>query len=410
MIFHVSVHARHLRHVSLEHQRVAGGFIREVSRLGQQTVMKYELNEKVLVYQGPLLYDAKIAKTYDPLIQKISYYDEKKKEVITTSPDKKFPDKYLSEVVYRVHYNGWNVKWDEWVDLARMMPDTKENRTLKEEIEYSVQEAERVKQEEERQKEEEKEKEKEKAKRLKAKMKGKGKSVKVEGLINGNGGLNGVTANLDDSSRGKRGRKKGSTDMNDGDDSKRKKVGDINILAQYDTKNGLKHGQILLEVPDELKIILVDDWEMITKNNKLVIVPSSHSVNDVLSEFSGFLAREFNDDEVELSILLEMTESIRLYFDQCVGTFVIYRYERPQYNDLLAQGVSNFGDLYGPIFLLRMLTIFPSILALNKVDASTMKISKAYLDIILHWLNTHKEEYLSIEYENQSPWISVMHG
>lgn len=389
--------------------------------------MKFEINEKVLVYQGPLLYDAKISRTYDPVSQKITFYDEKKKEYIKTSPDKKFPDRYLSETVYKVHYNGWNVKWDEWVDTSRILEDSKENRIKKEELEFEVQEQARLKQEEierqEKQKELEKGQKRSKT-RLKNDHKVKGETTKVDEIVRIAGLLNSSktdSKNLNGSTSLKRSKKRfGSTGPITDEETdingevvtkiKRKKTNDISLSTHYDTQNGFTHSEIQNLVPDELKIILVDDWEMITKNNKLVILSGKHTVKSVLDDFGDYLNTEFKDDLKELSILHEITESIRHCFDQCVGIFVLYRYERPQYNDLLGKGDINFSEIYDAIFLLRLLSIFPSILMLNNVEPNVIKISKAYLDIILHWLNLHREKYFEVEYENQSPWISVMHG
>lgn len=387
--------------------------------------MKFEINEKVLVYQGPLLYDAKISRTFDPLTQKITFYDEKKKEYIKASPDKKFPDKFLSETVYKVHYNGWNVKWDEWVDTSRILEDNKENRTLKEELEFEVQEQARLKQEEIERQERDKELERERLKLSKMKTKNdhktKGKSARSNDDTDVKDGINGVGKHLNGAISLKRSkRKSGSVDPNGNEEidmngdsvakGKRKKGNDISLSTYYDPRNGFTHSEIQNLVPDELKILLVDDWEMITKNNKLVVIPAKHTVKSVLDDFNEYLVEEFNDDRSELSILHEITESIRQYFDQCVGTFVLYRYERPQHNDLISKQNVNFSEIYGAIFLLRLLSIFPSILMLNNVDSSVIKITKAYLDIVLHWLNFNKKKYLEVEYENQSPWISVMHG
>lgn len=59
---------------------------------------KFEDNEKVLCYHGPLLYEAKCVKG-----RKVS--------------NKGQPQQPANEVhfQYFVHYQGWNKNWDEWV-------------------------------------------------------------------------------------------------------------------------------------------------------------------------------------------------------------------------------------------------------------------------------------------------------
>jgi len=60
---------------------------------------KFNADEKVLCYHGPLLYEAKILKS--------------KKEG--------------SSYMYFVHYQGWNKNWDEWVTEPRMLKQIAEN-------------------------------------------------------------------------------------------------------------------------------------------------------------------------------------------------------------------------------------------------------------------------------------------
>lgn len=423
--------------------------------------MVYHSGEKVFVYQGTLLYEAKITKSFDPITQKIDAYDEKRKEHTLTAPNKKFPQNMLSEVCYLVHYSGWNAKWDEWVLPSRILEINNENLMLKENLEFEVKEQDRIKREaleaEERRKEREKlQKGKEKDKyKLKSRGKekekltiklqkiigykeGSGKSQKDPIVLSSLNGNNGSKSNL--SINGKKrqaevqdksqllkhsnnkiqpnGKTKEVSSIGSSDIEpklKRKRFNEVNDdLFHYESKTGFTHYEIKSLVPNDLKIILVDDWENITKNNKLVsLTPVKCKVSETLEDFTKYLREEFNDKELkdELKIFLEITESIKLYFDQSLGTFLLYRYERPQYSEVLGNTeIRHLYDAYPPIFLLRLLSIFPNILMLNNVDPNTIRTSKVYLDIILFWLEQNKEKYFIHEYENQSPWISLMHG
>ena len=55
--------------------------------------VKFAENEKVLCYHGPLLYEAKCVKT----------------------------KKDSGNIMYYVHYQGWNKNWDEWVAENRIL-------------------------------------------------------------------------------------------------------------------------------------------------------------------------------------------------------------------------------------------------------------------------------------------------
>lgn len=440
-------------------------------QLADDSKRVFHLHEKVYVYQGPLLYDAKIVRTFDPVLQKVEYFDEKKKETATTSPGKKFPTKMLTEICYMVHYQGWNVKWDEWVLPQRILEVNSVNTMLKDNLQFQVQEEERLKEEAilEAERQKQLQKEAERAEKLKKKSSSKAgkkstdslddealnpdgsrkrKMIKlmvngasIESIINGN---NMKTKKARGSKESVSSSENGTPEVSDSAKStsinltglrQRKRfgekydntpfsLGEINGTAMgmgmgpsssvgYESQTGFTHREIKELIPDELKIILVDDWENITKNHKLVSLPSEPNigVGKTLDDFKEFLVEEFAEEEMELKVLLEITESIKLYFEQCVGCFLLYRYERPQYNELIELETElRLYDLYSSIFLLRLLSIFPNILMLNNVDPGTIKISKAYLDIILHWLTLNKKKYFKSEYENQSPWISIMHG
>lgn len=399
----------------------------------------YSLNEKVYVFQGPMLYDARICRTFDPVTQRMHYYDEKKKEDVYAPPGKNFPSDMLTEKCYMVHYAGWNVKWDEWVLADRIKVINNENTMLKETIQNEIREQER------HQRELEKEKEK-----LNSKAKSKGKN-KSKGKTDAKGKENGKKPSLtltlnkpNDTKKRNAGTQcsEGSGDDNDANKelsngNKRPKTADsinengnlslVELInknktkrnnaeqTHYEAKNRFTSYEIKTLVPDTLKILLVDDWENITKNNKLASVledkTNDLNVSLVLDDFTQYIMGEFHDVE-ELPILLEITKSIRLYFDQCIGCFLLYRYERPQYNDLITNMDASVKlcEIYQPIYLLRLLSIMPNILMMNEVDQSVIRMSKIYLEIIFTWLENEREKYFQTEYENQAPWISIMHG
>lgn len=68
----------------------------------------YEVNERVLCYHGPLIYEAKVLKT-EPFPQ-----------------DKHGP----AGPRYFVHYKGWKQTWDEWVLPSRMLKWSESNQVL----------------------------------------------------------------------------------------------------------------------------------------------------------------------------------------------------------------------------------------------------------------------------------------
>jgi mortality factor 4-like protein 1 len=116
-------------------------------------------------------------------------------------------------------------------------------------------------------------------------------------------------------------------------------------------------------MPDVLKSILVDDWENITKNLQLVQVPAkTYTVSKILDEYFEQEKSIRGDYSAGANILEEVIAGLKEYFNKSLGRLLLYRYERGQYEDVLAR-VKNSGDdleglplsdIYGCEHLLRL--------------------------------------------------------
>ncbi|EJT98250.1 MRG-domain-containing protein [Dacryopinax primogenitus] len=75
----------------------------------------FSINEKVLCYHGPLLYEAKVLKneTWDDTNSKLDH---------SRGPH------------YFVHYKGWKNTWDEWVPQSRLLKFTEHNLVLQKQL------------------------------------------------------------------------------------------------------------------------------------------------------------------------------------------------------------------------------------------------------------------------------------
>jgi mortality factor 4-like protein 1 len=115
-------------------------------------------------------------------------------------------------------------------------------------------------------------------------------------------------------------------------------------------------------MPDALKSILVDDWENVTKNYQLVKLPAKHTVNRVLDDYFN-QEKHRRDDPASFDLLEEVIAGLREYFNRSLGRILLYKYERGQYEDLLARiddkadDIAGFAlaDVYGTEHFLRLL-------------------------------------------------------
>jgi hypothetical protein len=135
---------------------------------------------------------------------------------------------------------------------------------------------------------------------------------------------------------------------------------------QYNSKPAIR-----IPVNDTLKSILVDDWENITKNLQLVSLPSSTPVNKILQDYMEHEVkrrkaedphRDVDSDSPHAELLEEVVAGLREYFNRALGRILLYRYERGQYEDMLARlnsstdalGGKQISDVYGAEHFLRL--------------------------------------------------------
>ena len=137
---------------------------------------------------------------------------------------------------------------------------------------------------------------------------------------------------------------------------------DINRSSiQEETFHSRPH--IRIPCPDNLKSILVDDWENVTKNLLLVPLPSKTPVNFILDTYFEEEKGKRRLGSAEADLLEEVVAGVKEYFDKCLGRILLYRFEREQFFDVrtLWEGAvggewegKGPGDVYGAEHLARL--------------------------------------------------------
>ena len=115
-------------------------------------------------------------------------------------------------------------------------------------------------------------------------------------------------------------------------------------------------------MPDNLKSILVDDWEKVTKDSKLAAVPSPKPITLFLNEYYDFESNYRRAGSADADLLEEFVAGIKEYFNKAIGRILLYRFERQQFHDVHKQIESGHGehagqtfcDMYGCEHLLRL--------------------------------------------------------
>lgn len=117
-------------------------------------------------------------------------------------------------------------------------------------------------------------------------------------------------------------------------------------------------------MPDNLKALIVDDWERVTKNAAVVALPAPKPVRQILQEWRDEEAPKRVESRIDVDVLDEVISGVLEYFDTMLDKLLLYRYERPQYRMLRKKysATPSKGpvDIYGAEHLIRLFSMCPS--------------------------------------------------
>lgn len=187
----------------------------------------------------------------------------------------------------------------------------------------------------------------------------------------------------------------------------------------------LRRPAIKIHIPDTLKSILVDDWEKVTKDQKLVPLPSQTPVSLFLDEYHDFEKPKRREGSPDADILDEVIAGVREYFNKSLGRLLLYRFERAQWQDIYSQLNKGTGELsgkqvaevYGVEHLCRLFgklpplqhvlfssndhtVSMPDLIAHTNMDAQAVARLREELFKMTQYLSKNTDKYLSTEYEH----------
>jgi len=245
---------------------------------------------------------------------------------------------------YFVHYKGWKQSWDEWVPLNRVLKYNEENLNTQKSLQAA-----------------------------KAKP-NTSKSAKNEGT-SGNRKKDGTT--------------RGTKRSREEDD-------------------GSKKPDLKLNVPDVLKLILVDDWEAVTKNNQLTTLPRTPTVQELLQEYKDHIL-SLNRPPPHPAVLPNIIQGLQTYFDRSLGANLLYRFERPQYAAIRKKYITgpdvkpgvevDMSTIYGAEHFLRMLVSLPNMVASSTMDPESVLILKSYVQEFFDFMVKEKDRIFQFKYD-----------
>jgi len=340
---------------------------------------KYIVGENVLCYQGQLIYDAKII--------------EIKKNV--------------PEWSYQVHYKGWNKSWDEWIDDKRLLKTTAENlakqKKLQEECDPKMKHASKRSGAALNYTDPKQPKRSNTPSSDITDIKNKGVEY-ARSRSNSDASIHSVKSNVStSSSKGKAGPKSAQQNKKIYPNKNKNVKATSQIIEKPKAPRRMFGESIQLELPDNLKSVLVDDYDYMLRQRKLASIPARYNVEDLLQAYRK--SRSGRDGMDTLANVDEICRGMRDYFNSALGCQLLYKFERAQYADLLATnpGVS-VSKLYGPIHLLRLITKLGPMLTAADMDATSLNILVQEVTRFIQYISKHRNTlFQSDDYGTASP-------
>ncbi|KAK5145672.1 Esa1p-associated factor [Rachicladosporium monterosium] len=190
--------------------------------------------------------------------------------------------------------------------------------------------------------------------------------------------------------------------------SKEKRMGTELTPANAQEEDFLRRPAVRLFMPDALKSILVDDWEKVTKEQKLAPVPSPTPVTQFLNEYEASEMAHRRPNSAEADILEEVVAGVKEYFNKSLGRILLYRFERQQFYEMHKAVEAGHGehagktlaDLYGCEHLLRLFVSLPDLIAHTNMDQQSVSRLREELTKMTSWMAKRLEKYLGNEYQH----------
>uniref|UniRef100_G5E7K6 Uncharacterized protein n=1 Tax=Meleagris gallopavo TaxID=9103 RepID=G5E7K6_MELGA len=325
-------------------------------------------SERVLCFHGPLLYEAKCVK--------VAIKDK--------------------QVKYFIHYSGWNKKffkyschlgflhrqksehfflhWDEWVPESRVLKYVDTNLQKQKELQKANQEQ-----------------------YAEGKMRGAAPGKKTSGLQQKN-----VEVKTKKNKQKTPGIGEGSS-SSETPQPPRKKRARVDPTVESE-ETFMNRVEVKVKIPEELKPWLVDDWDLITRQKQLFYLPAKKNVDSILEDYANYKKSRGNTDNKEYAVN-EVVAGIKEYFNVMLGTQLLYKFERPQYAEILADHPdAPMSQVYGAPHLLRLFVRIGAMLAYTPLDEKSLALLLNYLHDFLKYLAKNSSALFSAsDYEVAPP-------
>ncbi|XP_049905820.1 mortality factor 4-like protein 1 isoform X2 [Epinephelus moara] len=133
-------------------------------------------------------------------------------------------------------------------------------------------------------------------------------------------------------------------------------------------------------------------------------LPAKKNVETVLEDYANYKKSKGNSDNKEYAVN-EVVAGIREYFNVMLGTQLLYKFERPQYAEILTEHPDMpMSQVYGAPHLLRLFVRIGAMLAYTPLDEKSLALLLSYLQDFLKYLVKNSSTLFSAtDYEVAPP-------
>lgn len=259
---------------------------------------------------------------------------------------------------YLIHYNGWNKHWDEWVPEARVLKYNDSNLRRQKDL---------------------------------LKQHGKDKTRR---------GKPGKPGKLEEEREPPEKVKKIDVLPSPSEPKKKKTRSESTVDSEEVYRSKV---EVAVKVSEEVKIFLLDDWDLVCRQRQLFKIPAKKTVENILDDYMKHSAQ--NCTEEEQCTTKELCFGIREYFNVMLGSQLLYKLERPQNAEILEKFPDKTSaQTYGAAHLCRFFVKLGSLLCYTHLSEKNMSLLLVQMQLFIKYVQDNSSILFDLnEYELPSP-------